>query len=89
MKVVNVHEAKTHLSRLIQKALAGEEVTIAKAGKPLVKLTPVEEKKMPILGSARGTITLLPGWDDDMTEEELKEWQESELFPPGAEDPFK
>jgi prevent-host-death family protein len=78
---VNIHEAKTHLSRLIQKALAGEEVTIAKAGKPLVRLTPIERPK-PILGSARGTITLLPGWDDDMTEEELKEWEDGPVFPP-------
>jgi prevent-host-death family protein len=38
---VNIHEAKTHLSRLLEKALAGEEVVIMKAGKPLVRLTPV------------------------------------------------
>lgn len=40
---VNMHEAKTHLSRLVERALEGEEVTIAKAGKPLVKLVPVEQ----------------------------------------------
>lgn len=39
---VNMHEAKTHLSRLVERAAAGEEVIIAKAGKPLVKLVPVE-----------------------------------------------
>ena len=42
MKIVNVHQAKTHLSRLIEEAAAGEEVVIAKAGKPMVKLVPVE-----------------------------------------------
>jgi prevent-host-death family protein len=41
MKTVNIHEAKTHLSRLIEEAAAGEEVVIAKAGKPMVKLVPV------------------------------------------------
>jgi prevent-host-death family protein len=39
---VNVHHAKTHLSRLIQQAEAGEEVIIARAGKPAVKLVPVQ-----------------------------------------------
>jgi prevent-host-death family protein len=39
---VNIHEAKTHLSRLVERAAKGETVIIAKAGKPLVKLVPVE-----------------------------------------------
>jgi prevent-host-death family protein len=38
-----MHEAKTHLSRLVERAVDGEEVIIAKAGKPLVKLVPVEQ----------------------------------------------
>ncbi len=42
MSVVNVHEAKTHLSRLIERALAGEPQIIGKAGKPLVKLVRLE-----------------------------------------------
>jgi len=41
---VNLHDAKTHLSRYVDKALAGEEVVIARAGKPLVRLVPVETK---------------------------------------------
>lgn len=41
MATVNIHDAKTHLSRLVEAAAAGEEVIIAKAGKPLVRLTPV------------------------------------------------
>ena len=39
---INIHQAKTHLSRLIQRALDGEEVVIAKAGKPLVKLVAIQ-----------------------------------------------
>ena len=42
MTTVNIHEAKTHLSRLIEQAARGETVIIAKAGKPLVKLVPVD-----------------------------------------------
>ena len=52
---VNIHEAKTQLSRLIERALKGEEVTIAKAGHPLVRLIAIQSRK-PTLGSARGTI---------------------------------
>jgi prevent-host-death family protein len=41
MKQVNIHRAKTHLSRLLEEVSAGEEVTIAKAGKPLARLVPL------------------------------------------------
>jgi prevent-host-death family protein len=40
--VVNVHEAKTHLSRLLDRAQAGEEIIVAKAGKPVARLVPLE-----------------------------------------------
>lgn len=83
---INIHEAKTHLSRLIERALAGEEITIAKAGKPMVRLVPVEPRK-PILGSARGTITFHEGWDDPLTNQEFEELFGGDLFP--AEDPEK
>ena len=42
MSAINIHEAKTHLSRLIETAASGETVVIAKAGKPLVKLTALD-----------------------------------------------
>ena len=42
MKTVNIHEAKTHLSRLLERAAAGEPFIIAKAGKPLVRVLPIE-----------------------------------------------
>ena len=61
----NIHEAKTTLSKLIERALAGEEVIIAKAGKPLVHLTPVKAKpsgrKRGILGAMQGEFKLQPG----------------------------
>ncbi len=44
MKTVNMHEAKTHLSRLVAEAVKGEPFVIARAGKPLVKVSPIEEK---------------------------------------------
>jgi prevent-host-death family protein len=43
MRSVNMHEAKTHLSRLVEQAANGEPFIIAKAGKPMVKVVPIEE----------------------------------------------
>lgn len=45
MKTVNIHEAKTNLSRLVERVSKGESVVIAKAGKPMVKLVPLDEGK--------------------------------------------
>jgi prevent-host-death family protein len=45
MKTVNVHEAKTHLSRLLDRAHAGEEITIAKSGEPYARLVPLEGQR--------------------------------------------
>ena len=58
METVNIHEAKTHLSRLIAKAAAGEDVVIAKAGKPVVRLTALTESPKPLrrLGTLEGLI---------------------------------
>ena len=68
----NIHEAKTHLSRLIERALAGEDVIIAKSGKPLVRLVRIEQDA-PVLGSARGEFVLENGWDAPLEEQELEE----------------
>ena len=46
METVNLHDAKTHLSRLVERAARGESIVIAKAGKPMVKLVPVDEPKL-------------------------------------------
>ena len=45
---INIHEAKTNLSRLVEEAMAGADIVIAKAGKPMVRLVPVEPKRQPI-----------------------------------------
>ena len=57
MRRVNVHEAKTHLSRLIREALEGEEVVIARGNRPLVRLEVLPEVRKPRrLGTERGLI---------------------------------
>ena len=45
MRTVDIHEAKTHLSRLVEDAAAGEEIVIAKAGKPIARLCPLVQPK--------------------------------------------
>lgn len=58
-----MHEAKSHLSRLINRVLQGERVVIAKAGKPVVELVPIGRPGKRVLGSAAGTIEYTEGWD--------------------------
>ena len=67
MKVVNTHEAKTHLSRLLDEASAGEEIVIAKAGQPVARLVRYEAVKKPRkLGVLKGKIVESPDcWEPD------------------------
>jgi len=67
MKTVNLHFAKTHLSRLVEEAVAGDEVVIAKAGKPLVRLVPVGAPvAQRVLGALAGRVTeRADAWEQD------------------------
>lgn len=86
---VNMHEAKTHLSRLVERAAAGEEVVIAKAGKPVAKLVPLDgTKPRPrVPGAWKGKLWLAEDWDSDEVNEEIaRDFYEGEIFPPEVED---
>lgn len=75
-EVVNMHQAKTSLSRLVERALAGEEIVIARNGEPLVKLVPVPKEQKPrVPGRYKGQIWIAPDCFDPMTEEELALWE--------------
>jgi prevent-host-death family protein len=72
VQTVNIHEAKTHLSRLVEQAANGEPFVIAKAGKPLVKVSPLDAPKSPRrLGFMAGQIAV-PDDFDRMGSEELE-----------------
>jgi prevent-host-death family protein len=74
MQTVNIHEAKTHLSRLVDRAAKGESFIIAKAGKPMVKVTPIEEtpkKSIQRIGFMEGEFTV-PDDFDTMFQEEIE-----------------
>jgi prevent-host-death family protein len=84
MPQINIHQAKTHLSRLVEQAAQGEEIVIAKAGKPMARLVALQQPKKAKrrgFGALKGKMKLLPGWDDPMTKEELAEWYDSKLLP--------
>ena len=67
---VNIHEAKTHLSRLLERVAMGEEVIIAKAGTPVARLIPVEGRtKKRTLGSAKGEFTVPEDFNDPLPKE--------------------
>lgn len=55
-EIVNVHEAKTHLSRLLERVRAGEEIVLAKNGHPYARLVPIEPPKRRELGFVRGEL---------------------------------
>ena len=67
MKVINIQNAKTHLSKLVEEVLQGEEVVIAKSGKPLIRLTPFQVQLQPrALGVLAGQVTEAEDcWEDD------------------------
>ncbi len=64
MTKVNVHEAKTHLSKLLEKAMNGEEVVIAKAGKPMVRLVPIEPENKDWFGMDEGKAWIADDFDE-------------------------
>jgi len=67
---VNVAEAKAKLSDLMDRAANGEDIVIAKAGKPRVRLVAVPQRTEPRRpGALKGRIVFHPGWDDDLTDE--------------------
>jgi len=71
---VNMHEAKTELSRLVERALAGEDVVIARAGVPVVRLVPVTQSGKRKLGQWRGKVRMAEDFDAPLPDSELSEW---------------
>jgi prevent-host-death family protein len=72
---VNIHDAKTHFSKLIERVLLGEEIVIAKAGRPVAKLVPIApgaHDRQP--GSAKGAFVVPADFDAPLPDELLNEW---------------
>jgi prevent-host-death family protein len=71
---VSIHQAKTHLSKLIAAAERGEEVVISRRETPVVKIVPVQPAKKRAFGVLKGKISLGPEFFDPLPEDELALW---------------
>ena len=81
LKMVNVHQAKTHFSKLLDRAHAGEEIILAKAGKPYARLVPIADEEPPRPPRKPGRLKHLLKdvptdiWFEPMSDEELDAWE--------------
>jgi prevent-host-death family protein len=76
MAMVNVHEAKTHLSKILDRVSAGEEIIIARAGKPVARLVPLEPDGRPrVPGAYAGRIRIAEDFDAPLPDSVLDEFE--------------
>jgi prevent-host-death family protein len=75
MKMVKIHEAKTNLSRLIEKACRGEDIIIARGDEPVVRLVPIAGKKRRNLGILKGKLVVGPEFFEPLPSDELDRWE--------------
>lgn len=68
-KSVGVHEAKTHLSRLIDRVRAGEDIIIERRGRPVARLVSIDDTPQPRFGTARGTVVVHDDFDDPLPDD--------------------
>jgi prevent-host-death family protein len=73
MRIVNIHEAKTHFFKLMDSVLHGSEILITKAGKPVAKLGPIGKKKPIKFGVLKGKIKIAKDFDAPLSDEFLAE----------------
>ena len=83
-KPVNVHEAKTHFSRLLKRVAAGDEVIIAKGGTPVARLIPFEKPGPRVLGFDKGRVWIADDFDAPLPDDLLADFEGGRLEdPPG------
>jgi prevent-host-death family protein len=74
MQSVNIHEAKTHLSRLVEEAAVGEEIIIAKAGRPVARIVALAADKPRKLGILKGQFTIPDDFDAPLPDDVLRDF---------------
>ena len=75
MSIVTIHQAKTNLSRLIERVSEGEEVIIARGDKPVARLVPIEVKGKRQPGSLKGKLQVGPEFFEPLPASELSSWE--------------
>jgi prevent-host-death family protein len=80
MTVVNIHQAKTHLSRLLERVAAGEEIIIAKANRPIARLVPVEQPVVQrVPGTGAGEIWIADDFNAPLPDDVLDDFDKGSL----------
>lgn len=75
MRIVNIHEAKTHFSKLVDAVLHGNEILIAMAGKPVAKLGPIAQKTKRRFGVLKGKVKISKTFDDPLPESIIADFE--------------
>ncbi|MGH2785141.1 MAG: type II toxin-antitoxin system Phd/YefM family antitoxin [Actinomycetota bacterium] len=75
MSQVSVYEAKTHLSRLLRRVAAGEEIVIARAGKPVARLAPIRRGRVREFGSDEGVFEVPDDFNEPLPDEMLRAFE--------------
>lgn len=75
MGILNIHAAKTHLSRLIEEVGEGGEIVIAKAGRPVARLVPIEKPTKRKLGILKGKLTIPASFDDPLPDDVIASFE--------------
>lgn len=80
MITINIHEAKTHLSRFVEQAAAGEEIIIAKAGKPMARLVPLQRmSSRRKLGLFKGQLNVPDDFDTPLDDEAIAQFENTRI----------
>ena len=76
VEIVAIHQAKTHLSRLIKKACAGTEIIIARGSTPVVRIVPIDQPaRGRVFGALRGKVVVDDSFFEPLPKEELAAWE--------------
>jgi prevent-host-death family protein len=74
---VSIYEAKTHLSRLVERAEAGEETILTRHGRPVAKLAPLDPQRPRVPGALKGRVVIAADFDE-LSPSELADWYETD-----------
>ena len=77
-KIVNMHEAKSNLSKLVEEAISGDEIVVARAGTPTVRLVPIRSIRRRRLGQWKGKVYMSRDFDSLLSDEEIALWEGGE-----------
>lgn len=75
MSAINIHDAKTHLSRLVDEAAAGREVVIARHGRPVARLVPIAAATAPRIGALKGQLVVPADFDAPLPPDVLADFE--------------